>query len=126
MLINNAGVIQVGPVEHMRPADFEEAMAVHFWAPLQTMTGGDAGDAKTHGGGRIVNISSIGGKSACRIWRPYCASKFALTGCPQSMRGELAKDNILVTTVCPGTDAHRLALQRLVQGAPSRASSRGS
>jgi len=37
VLVNNAGVIQFGPVEHMQTADFEEAMDVHFWAPLQTM-----------------------------------------------------------------------------------------
>jgi short-subunit dehydrogenase len=33
---------------------------------------------------------------------PYCASKFALTGLSESVRAELAKDNIYVTTVCPG------------------------
>src|SRR5947207_230217 len=37
VLINNAGIIQVGPLEHMQMADFEEAMAVHFWGPLYTM-----------------------------------------------------------------------------------------
>ena len=34
VLVNNAGVIQVGPTETMTRADFEHAMAVHFWAPL--------------------------------------------------------------------------------------------
>src|SRR5437762_10516428 len=37
VLVNNAGVIQVGPVEHMSIEDFEEAMAVHMWGPLYTM-----------------------------------------------------------------------------------------
>src|SRR5205807_10017120 len=37
VLINNAGIIQVGPLEHMQIADFEQAMAVHFWGPLYTM-----------------------------------------------------------------------------------------
>src|SRR5687768_13287937 len=31
VLINNAGIIQVGPLEHMQPEDFEDAMATHFW-----------------------------------------------------------------------------------------------
>jgi NAD(P)-dependent dehydrogenase (short-subunit alcohol dehydrogenase family) len=39
VLINNAGVIMVGPVDHMNVADFEEAMATHFWGPLHTMLG---------------------------------------------------------------------------------------
>ena len=37
VLVNNAGVINVGPLDHMTVADFEEAMATHFWGPLHTM-----------------------------------------------------------------------------------------
>src|SRR5215210_2459901 len=37
VLINNAGVIQVGPLEHMTQEDFENAMATHFWGPLYLM-----------------------------------------------------------------------------------------
>jgi NAD(P)-dependent dehydrogenase (short-subunit alcohol dehydrogenase family) len=101
VLINNAGVIQVGPFEHMQRGDFEEAMAVHFWGPLHTMTAAIP-EMKRQGGGRIVNISSIGGKIGVPHLAPYCASKFALTGLSESMRAELVKDNVLVTTVCPG------------------------
>jgi NAD(P)-dependent dehydrogenase (short-subunit alcohol dehydrogenase family) len=101
ILVNNAGVIQVGPLEHMQTADFEEAMDVHFWAPLQTMTAAIPA-MKAQGGGRIVNISSIGGKIGVAHLVPYCASKFALTGLSTAMRGELAKDQIMVTTVSPG------------------------
>ncbi len=101
LLINNAGVMKVGPVEHMDHADFEEAMAVHFWGPLHT-TLAAVPPMRRQGGGRIVNISSIGGKIGVPHLTPYCASKFALTGLSDSLRGELAKDDIHVTTVCPG------------------------
>jgi NAD(P)-dependent dehydrogenase (short-subunit alcohol dehydrogenase family) len=101
VLINNAGVIQVGPLEHMQTADFEEAMDVHFWAPLQTMMAAIP-VMRRQGGGRIVNISSIGGKIGVAHLVPYCASKFALTGLSTAMRSELVKDGILVTTVSPG------------------------
>jgi NAD(P)-dependent dehydrogenase (short-subunit alcohol dehydrogenase family) len=101
VLINNAGVIQVGPLEHMQRGDFEEAMAIHFWGPLHTMLEAIP-DMKRRGGGRIVNISSIGGKIGVPHLAPYCASKFALTGLSESVRAELAKDNIWVTNVCPG------------------------
>src|SRR3954468_18998463 len=101
VLINNAGVIQVGPLEHMQRGDFEEAMAVHFWGPLHTMMAAIP-EMKRQGGGRIVNISSIGGKIGVPHLAPYCASKFALTGLSDSVRAEVAKDNIYVTTVCPG------------------------
>jgi short-subunit dehydrogenase len=49
-----------------------------------------------------VNISSIGGKIAVPHLLPYSASKFALTGFSEGLRAELQKDNIYVTTVCPG------------------------
>jgi short-subunit dehydrogenase len=54
------------------------------------------------GGGRIVNISSIGGKIAVPHLASYSASKFALTGFSDAARAELARDNIHVTTVAPG------------------------
>jgi NAD(P)-dependent dehydrogenase (short-subunit alcohol dehydrogenase family) len=101
VLVNNAGVVRVGPIEHMQTADFEEAMDVHFWAPLETMTAAVPA-MRAQGGGRIVNISSIGGKIGIAHLVPYCASKFALTGLSTAMGGELAKDNIRVTTVSPG------------------------
>lgn len=101
VLVNNAGVIQTGPLEHMGPSDFEEAMGVHFWGPLYTMLAAIP-QMQRQGGGRIVNISSVGGKIGVPHLAPYCASKFALTGLSESIRAEVAKDNIHVTTVCPG------------------------
>ena len=59
-------------------------------------------EMKKRGEGRIVNVSSIGGKIAVPHLAPYCASKFALVGLSGAMRLELAKDNIYITTVCPG------------------------
>jgi len=101
VLINNAGIIQVGPLDHMMQEDFEEAMAVHFWGPLHT-TLAAVPHMREHGGGRIVNVSSIGGRIGVPHLAPYCASKFALSGFSDSARAELAKDRIYVTTVIPG------------------------
>jgi NAD(P)-dependent dehydrogenase (short-subunit alcohol dehydrogenase family) len=101
VLVNNAGIIQVAPLEHMRREDFEQAMDVHFWGPLQTMTAAIP-VMKRQRAGRIVNVSSIGGKIGVPHLAPYCSSKFALTGLSESIRAEIAKDGIYVTTVCPG------------------------
>ncbi|MDQ3042428.1 MAG: SDR family NAD(P)-dependent oxidoreductase [Acidobacteriota bacterium] len=101
VLVNNAGVIQVGPLENQTREDFETAMAVHFWGPYYAMNA-VLPEMKRRGDGRIVNISSIGGKIAVPHLAPYCASKFALVGLSGAMRVELAKDNVFVTTVCPG------------------------
>jgi len=101
VLINNAGIIQVGPFETMTLADYHQAMAVHFWAPLHC-TEQVIPDMRRRQHGRIVNISSIGGEVAVPHMLPYCASKFALNGYSQSLRAELARHGIYVTTVCPG------------------------
>jgi NAD(P)-dependent dehydrogenase (short-subunit alcohol dehydrogenase family) len=101
ILINNAGVIQVGPLEHMTFRDFEDAMAVHFFGPL-SLTLAVAPHLRRAGGGRIVNLASVGGKIAVPHLLPYSASKFALVGLSDGLRAELHRDRILVTTVCPG------------------------
>jgi NAD(P)-dependent dehydrogenase (short-subunit alcohol dehydrogenase family) len=101
VLINNAGIIQVGPVDHMKLSDYDDAMNTHFWGPLY-MTIAALPHMRRQGEGRIVNISSIGGRVGVPHLVPYSASKFALTGLSDSLRYELARDNILVTTVCPG------------------------
>jgi NAD(P)-dependent dehydrogenase (short-subunit alcohol dehydrogenase family) len=101
ILINNAGIIEVGPLEHMTREDFERAMKLHFWAAYELVSQ-IVPEMRTWGGGRIVNISSIGGKVAVPHLAPYSVSKFALTGFSDAIRAELARDNILVTTVAPG------------------------
>lgn len=101
VLVNNAGVIQVGPVEVMTLEDYEQAMNVHFWAPLYATLAALPG-MKRRGEGRVVNISSIGGKISVPHLVPYSASKFALVGLSDGLRAELAKDGVVVTTVCPG------------------------
>lgn len=101
VLVNNAGTIEVGPMEVMTYADYQQAMQTHFWAPLH-VTLAALPYLKRRGGGRIVNIASIGGKIAVPHLLPYSASKFALVGFSEGLRAELMKDGIYVTTVCPG------------------------
>jgi NAD(P)-dependent dehydrogenase (short-subunit alcohol dehydrogenase family) len=101
VLVNNAGVIQVGPLEHMTTEDFENSMATHFWGPLHLMYEIVPG-MRRRGFGRIVNISSIGGRMAVPHLAPYCASKFALAGLSDAVRAELNQYGVRVTTVAPG------------------------
>ncbi len=101
VLVNNAGVIQVGPLEVMTEDDFAKAMNTHFWAPLHMMLA-VLPEMRSRKEGRIVNISSIGGKVSLPHLVPYSASKFALVGLSEGLGAELRKDGVLVTTVCPG------------------------
>ena len=101
VLVNNAGMIDVGPLAAMTLDDFEQAMQLHCFAPLRLMLA-LKDDMRDRGGGRIANISSIGGVLSVPHLLPYSTSKFALTGLSQGMHAALAPDGIRVTTVTPG------------------------
>jgi NAD(P)-dependent dehydrogenase (short-subunit alcohol dehydrogenase family) len=115
VIINNAGIIQVGPLDHMALSDYHDAMDTHFWGPLYT-TLAALPHMRRQRGGRIVNISSIGGKVAVPHMLPYSASKFALTGLSDGLRAELARENIVVTTVCPGLMRTGSAVNAMFKG----------
>ncbi|HXG88006.1 MAG TPA: SDR family NAD(P)-dependent oxidoreductase [Vicinamibacterales bacterium] len=101
VLINNAGMIEVSPFEHATTKDFEDSLATHFWGPLRLIRG-CLPHMRRQGAGRIVNISSIGGRIAVPHLAAYAAGKFALTGLSETLHAELAKSGIAVTTVTPG------------------------
>lgn len=100
VLINNAGIIQVGPRELMGVEEYQVAMQTNFWAHLYAMHA-TIPHFLDRGKGRIVNITSIGGKVAVPHLLPYSASKFAAVGLSEGMHAELRKHNIQVTTVVP-------------------------
>ncbi|HEV2619883.1 MAG TPA: SDR family oxidoreductase [Acidobacteriaceae bacterium] len=108
VLVNNAGIIEVGPIEAQSTDAFERAMRINFFAALYTTWA-----ALPHlraqtplvGWTRraaIVNIASIGGKFAVPHMLPYSASKFAMVGFSEGLHAELRHKAIRVTTVCPG------------------------
>ncbi len=101
VLVNNAGTIIVGPAENQSVESYEQAMNTNFWGPLYASYAVMDG-MKRRKRGRIVNIASLGGKIAVPHLLPYSASKFALVGFSEGLRMELAKDDVRVTTVCPG------------------------
>ncbi|MGZ3446158.1 MAG: SDR family NAD(P)-dependent oxidoreductase [Myxococcaceae bacterium] len=101
VLVNNAGIIQVGPVETMRVSDYQEAMDTHFFGPLFLVQAVLPG-MRQRREGRIINISSVGGKVPTPHLLPYVASKFALVGWSEGLHAEVRQDGIVVTTVCPG------------------------
>lgn len=101
VLVNNAGQIEVGPLESQRIEDFQQAMDTMYWGMVYTSLAAYAAMAM-RGEGRIVNITSIGGKIAVPHLLPYCGAKFAAVGFSEGLRAELAKNNLKVTTVVPG------------------------
>lgn len=101
VLVNNAGIIAVGPVENQTLADFEEAMKVNFWSQVYA-TLAVLPEMRRRGEARIVNITSIGGKVSVPHLLPYSCSKFAAVAFSEGLRAELAKTGVKVVTVAPG------------------------
>lgn len=115
VLVNNAGTIEVGPLDAMTIDDYRNAMETHFWAALYAI---DAAlpSMRERRSGRIINVASVGGRVSVPHLLPYSASKFALVGYSEGLRAELARFGIRVTTVVPG-------LMRT--GSPERATFKG-
>lgn len=100
VLINNAGIMLVGPQNVMDIQDYKKAMDTNFWASLYMIKAALPYFAE-QGAGRIVNVCSIGGKISVPHLLPYSVSKFAMVALSEGLHAELKKDNIHVTTVIP-------------------------
>ena len=100
ILVNNAAIMHVGPVTEMTGEDFADAQSAIFWSTLLP-TLAILPSMRARGEGRIVNIASIGGRMPGPHLAPYTAAKFAVVGLSETLRAELARDGIKVTTVIP-------------------------
>jgi|SRR5579859_545016 len=101
VLVNNAGTIMVGPQEAQTLDDFEEALGTMFWGTVYTSLA-VLPQMRMRQSGRIVNITSIGGKVSVPHLLSYSSAKFAAVGFSEGLHAELAKDGVKVVTVVPG------------------------
>ena len=101
VLVNNAGIITVGPLQTQTLSDFEESMAIMFWGAVYP-TMAVLPQMLERKRGRIVNITSVGGKVSVPHLLPYNCAKFAAVGLSEGLRAELAKEGVAVVTVVPG------------------------
>lgn len=111
LLINNAGVMTVGPVENHTVEDFQQVMDSNFFTGVNS-TMAVLPQMLERKEGSIANIASIGGKVAVPHLLPYTASKFAAVGFSEGLAVELRTKGVRVTTVVPGlmrTGSHRNA-----------------
>ncbi len=113
-VVNNAGIIQVGPADNATFGDFESAMATMAMAPARLALAA-LPVLREGGGGRIVNVTSVGGKVSVPHLLPYCMAKFAAVAFSEGLRAELGSGPVTVTTAVPGlmrTGSHVAALFR--------------
>lgn len=117
ILVNDAGMIKVAPFENVTHDDFEEAMKLMFWAPVN-LTLAVLPHMRQRNSGHIVNITSVGGRVAVPHLLPYSCAKFAFTGFSTGLSSELEADEIHVLTVVPGLMRTGSYLNAGFKGAP--------
>jgi meso-butanediol dehydrogenase / (S,S)-butanediol dehydrogenase / diacetyl reductase len=101
VLVNNAGIIAVGPVADFAEEQWDRVMAVNAKGPFLCAKACIPHMTKNTEGA-IVNVASIAGKKGYGGISAYCASKFAVVAFTQALAEELGSANIRVNAVCPG------------------------
>ena len=114
VLVNCAGIIQTGPLGDMTEEDFREIMEINAFTPLRLTLA--ALPHLKQGKGRVLIVSSVGGKVAVPHLTPYSVSKFASAGVGQALRAELAREGVSVTTALPALMRTGSARQAQVKG----------
>lgn len=114
ILVNNAGI--AGPTAlavHTARAQWDDVLAVNLTGPF-LCSKAVLPDMMARRSGKIINISSMGGKIGYALRSPYAASKWGLIGLTVTLAKELGEYNIQVNAVCPGPiEGQRM--QRIIQ-----------
>jgi short-subunit dehydrogenase len=119
IVVNNAGIIQVGPMSTTTVEDFAHALDVMFWGTLYP-TLAVLPQMRARRRGHVVNITSIGGMVSVPHLLPYTCAKFAAVGLSEGLRAELGQEGIAVTTVVPGLMRTGSYVQARFQGQQER------
>jgi 3-dehydrosphinganine reductase len=101
ILINSAGILREGYFEKLPLSTFRETMDINYFGVLNCIKA-IIPIFRKKGQGRIVNISSLGGKIGTFGYAAYCSSKFAIVGLTDVLRAELKPMHIKFHLVCPG------------------------
>lgn len=119
VLVANAATIEVGPLEALRPADFDAAMTEIFGSALRAALA-VLPQMRARRRGTIAFVTSIGGKLGVPHLAPYSAAKFAEVGFAEALAAEVARDGVKVLTVMPGLMRTGSHLHASFRGDPER------
>jgi len=107
IVVNNAGIMLLGPVAGADPSDFSRMLDINVLA-LMNLTHAALKTMKPQKSGHIVNISSVSGRGAGPTSAGYSATKWAVGGFSEGLRQEVRLDQIRVTVIEPGVVATEL------------------
>jgi NAD(P)-dependent dehydrogenase (short-subunit alcohol dehydrogenase family) len=102
-LVNNAGIAITGPVEGVPVQEWRRQIEVNFLGQVAVTHA--LLPALLRARGRVVNLSSIGGRVAGPLFGPYSASKFALEAMTDALRREVSQFGVRVVSIEPGAIA---------------------
>ena len=101
VLVNNAGIQKVAPVEELPPVDWDRVRAVSLDSAFHTIRAALPGMV-ARGWGRIINIASAHGLRASPFKSAYVATKHGVVGLTKAVALETAEKGITVNAICPG------------------------
>lgn len=101
VLVNNAGVQKVAPIEDFPPADWDRILAVSLDSAFHTIRAAIPGMAE-RGWGRIINVASAHGLRASPFKSAYVATKHGVVGLTKTVALEVAEKGITANAICPG------------------------
>lgn len=99
-LVNCAGTVLAGPLELLPLEELRRQLEVNTVAPVAMIQA--LAEPLRQAAGRVVNVSSVSGRSSLPMLGPYCASKFALEALSDALRLELAPSGVKVIVIQPG------------------------
>jgi 3-hydroxybutyrate dehydrogenase len=116
ILVNNAGTDKKGAITELPEEIWDMLMSLNLKGVFLCTQAVMPVMIEQHYG-RVVNISSMAGKTGEPLTSPYCASKFGVIGFTQSVALEVGKHNVTVNAVCPGPVDTELIRKSVAQSA---------
>jgi NAD(P)-dependent dehydrogenase (short-subunit alcohol dehydrogenase family) len=102
ILVNNAGQSAAAPFESVTEEQWQADFDVKLWAAMRFCRA-TIPHMRNVGGGRIINVTNLGGRTPGASSVPTSVSRAAGIAVTKAMSKDLGKDNILVNTVCIGS-----------------------
>lgn len=101
VLVNNAGIQYVAPVDEFPPAKWDQIIAINMSASFHTVRTALPA-MKKKGWGRIINIASAHALVASPYKAAYVTAKHGIAGLTKTVALEVAQDGITMNAICPG------------------------